>query len=58
MKKTYIAPEMEVVNIETVNMIAASLTSSGKTTSSGGVTSGDAKVFDDWDEDLDDIKLW
>ena len=60
MKKTYIAPEMEMVNIEMVNMIAASLTSSGSTSTSG-ITSGDAKVFGDWDEELDDlnnVNLW
>lgn len=32
MKKTYIAPEMEIMNIETVEMIAASINTNEETT--------------------------
>lgn len=55
MKKTYIAPEMEMVNIETVNMIAASdpkVYSTPVSPSSAGI-----KGLGDWDEE-DDVNLW
>ena len=60
MKKIYIAPETEVVNIELENMIAASLGVGGDALG-GGVTDADIKAFEDWKEIEDFIgnsPLW
>jgi hypothetical protein len=46
MKKTYMTPEMEVMNIETVEMIAASMLMSDDTTNTkeeGGQLAGDRR---------------
>ena len=56
MKKTYIAPEMEMVTIETVNMIAASVFKDAVDPKNSEI-----KGFNDWDEefdDLNDVNLW
>ena len=51
MKKEYINPEMEVVKIETQQIIAASIGVGTDLVSPG---SADGRLFDDF-EDLDDI---
>ena len=45
MKKTYIAPEMTVVVVETCKMVCASLATAG-TTSENSITEGDSREFD------------
>ena len=44
MKKTYIAPEMEIVTVEMNQIICTSLPTDG-TTSGGGITTADSPEF-------------
>lgn len=46
MKKTYIAPLTEEVNVEETEMICTSIENEG-TTSNNGITSGDSRLIDD-----------
>ena len=55
MKKTYIAPAMEVTEIAMVNMIAAS-SKVIKSAVDPGSSEAPFRGFDDFDEE--DIKLW
>ena len=51
-KKTYIAPEMEVMNVETIEMIAASIVMYGDEfdTTSGQLGTGSRGAWDNlWD---------
>ena len=57
MKKTYIAPEMEVTEIAMVNMIAAS-SKVIKSAVAPGSAEAPFRDFDDEDLDMSDIKLW
>ncbi|NLV52692.1 MAG: hypothetical protein GXY64_05460 [Bacteroidales bacterium] len=51
MKKTYIAPDMEIMEVKT-EVIAASIESGGNT-SGGGITEADAKEIFDFESDID-----
>lgn len=50
MKKTYVEPQAVVVKIGVCSVLSGSL-SLGGNASSAGVTSGDSRGYDDWDED-------
>ncbi|MBO4214931.1 MAG: hypothetical protein J5888_01185 [Bacteroidaceae bacterium] len=56
MKKTYIAPAMEVTEIAMVNMIAASDSKVLGSSLSPSSSEAPMRGFDDFDEE--DIKLW
>lgn len=52
MKKTYMIPTIQVVKIETLKMVAASLTvSSHSAEAEGGMLSRESSVWDDDDDD-------
>ena len=60
MKKTYIAPETEIVNIQVENMLVASIELGGSA-SSGGVTEADIKELGDlfeMEEAINNLPLW
>lgn len=58
MKKTYMAPAMEVTEIAMVNMIAASDPKVLGSSLSPSGSEAPFRGFDDEDLDLSDIKLW
>ena len=52
MKKTYIAPEMVLIVVETNNMVCTSLTKGGAA-STNGITSADSRRGSFWDDEDD-----
>lgn len=57
MKKTYITPETEVVNIELESMIAASITKGGNA-GSNGITESDINARTWFENTMDNDLLW
>ena len=52
MKKMYLKPEIELVEVETTQMLAASLGFSSES------LSGDKALAGDYDDDFEDESLW
>ena len=54
MKKTYIIPTLQVVKIQTANLLQAISGGFGEGPKPGSVAAGREARFSDWDEDWDE----